>query len=339
MLVHVDEDRDAQIDARQVEVEHQLRRMGARAIDGRCPSRSHVEFLTVGLSAQDLAEAGNPIRVDREQHGHGQMIGSALQIGAVQAADDERRDAAPLRLISKVDLLDLLVHRENDLILLERFSLKTLATVAAAAAVAGLAAGFAIDARGFLGNLLAELVGIVSGALLAIFIVERILERERSRKWDLVSEQTIATLRFALVRAGHHVYLLLPVPRDPDADPYTLGLLQKNRLADALSTLAASVRKRPDLEIEGDVAKSLEPHLELIRGGVMPQLVAIGKHDLIARLAVVESAFQDLQHTIWLNEKFGHLNKSSEAVATLVDSLAQVSEVVDASGDGDPGLR
>jgi hypothetical protein len=217
--------------------------------------------------------------------------------------------------------------------LFERFSLKTIAAVATLVAVAALIAGFLLDTEGFLGNLLAETVGVLLSVLLAIFIVERVVERERAKRWDLVSDETITTLRFAVIRAGQHVYLLLPAPRDPDADPYTLGLLQRDQLTAALRQLAKNIGQS-QLRIEDEVAGGLRPHMEFIRGSVMPQLLAIGTHDLIARLAALESTFQDLEHTVWLAHQFGHLRKSSTIVANLIDALAGVSGVIDERTDG-----
>lgn len=217
---------------------------------------------------------------------------------------------------------------KNNHSLSEYFSLKAIAVVAATVVVVALVAGFLLDAEGFLGNLLAEIVGVLVSVLLAIFIVERIVERERAKRWDLVSGETITTLRFAVIRAGQHVYLLLPPPRDPNADPYTLGLLQRDQLTDALRQLAENIRSS-QLSIEDEVAAGLRPHMEFIRGSVMPQLLAIGTHDLIARLAALESAFQDLQHTVWLAHQFGHLRKSPAIVANLIQALAGVSEVID----------
>jgi hypothetical protein len=220
--------------------------------------------------------------------------------------------------------------------LLDRISLKTIAVVGLAVALAAFAAGFMLDAKGFLGNLLAETVGVVVSVLLAIFIVEKIVERERAKRWALVSNETIASLRFAVVQAGHHVYLLLPAPRDPEADPYTLGLLQRNRLSSALRLLATRIRERHSLAIEAKVASGLRPYLEFIRGSVMPQMLAIGEHDLIARLAAVESAFQDLQHAVWLEQQLGHLQHSPNIVAKLIDALANVSQAIDSAETAEP---
>ncbi|HEX5609818.1 MAG TPA: hypothetical protein VFX45_06980 [Solirubrobacterales bacterium] len=213
----------------------------------------------------------------------------------------------------------------------EKFSLKSALAGAAFLSAAALLLGFALDPRAFLGNLLAEVVGVLVSVLLAVLVVERIIERERLRRWDLVSEQTTLTLRFAIIRAGVHVYLRLPAPRDPDADPYTLGLLQDNLLTSALDRLATATRKQ-NLPGIADLVSLLSPQMQLIRSGVMPQLLAIGNHNLIARLAALESAFQDLEHTAWMTEQFGGLAQTPDDVAGLVEAMARVSEGIDEPG-------
>lgn len=214
--------------------------------------------------------------------------------------------------------------------MLDQISLKKFTKFALAATTVVLVVGFALDAKGFSGNLLAEIAGVLVSVLLAVFIVEKAVERERSRRWDLVAEQTTSMLRFAVIRAGTNVYLQLPAPRSAAADPYTLGLLGDKQLSAALSQLAEEMRKEPELGTgkEGFVA-GLQPHIEFIRAGVMPQLLAIGKHDLIARLAAVESTFQNLEHTLWLEERFGGPDQFHVDAAALIEALANLSRAID----------
>lgn len=211
--------------------------------------------------------------------------------------------------------------------MLAQLSPKTAAVGAALLSVVAVLVGVAMDPEAFVGNLLAETVGVLVSVLVAVLVVERIIERERLRRWDLVSEQTTRTLRFALIRASVHVYLRLRPPRDPEADPHTLGLLDE-RLTSALRRLAAAVRKQPVADVVGLVTL-LGPQMQLIRSGVMPQLLAIGDHSLIARLTALESAFQDLEHTAWMTEQFGGLAQASDDLGRLVEAMARVSEAID----------
>lgn len=213
--------------------------------------------------------------------------------------------------------------------MLDRFSLRTLAWLSVGLTTIALVVGFAIDCEGFAGNLLAEIAGVLVGLLLAIFLVEKILDRERQDRWNRVAEQTMKTLRFALIRASTSVYLSLPTKRPPKADPYTLGLLGDNRLTDALHALAGVIRADAEFEDEEQLLDGMKSHLDLIRGGIMPQLLAIGEHDLVAELAGLEGAFQDLENTVWLQQRFGGPNRFNENLATVIDSLAAISSMIE----------
>lgn len=208
--------------------------------------------------------------------------------------------------------------------------MKTIVAIAITVALAATAGGFMLDAKGFGGNLLAEIVGILMAAVLAVLIIDRAVERDRARRWDLVSQQTLSTLRFVVLRAGMDVYLSLPAPRPPNADPYTLGQLgEEGGLTDALKELSGVVRTADGIGVDDELVIVLKGHLEVVRGGVLPQLLAIGTHDLIARLSTVEAAFQDLEQTAWLEQRFTGLNQFHSELAGFIDALAGVSEQID----------
>ena len=152
---------------------------------------------------------------------------------------------------------------------------------------AALAAGFAIDASSFALHLLAELVGLVASVLVAVFIVDVLIERERDRRWELVAGETTSSLRFAILRAGHSIYLLLPVPRPAAADPYTMSEVPQVGLTVALHTLGGTVRDTKDIDL-GKALAALHDHLAVVRDSVMPRLLTIGRHDLIAAVASLE---------------------------------------------------
>ena len=113
---------------------------------------------------------------------------------------------------------------------------RLIALVGLVVAIAALAYGFSLDARGFAGNALAEFAGMVVSVLLAVLVVDRVLDSARKRRWALVSAQTIGTLEFAFVRAGLAVYLCLAAPRPSDADPFTMSMIGPDELAESFGS-------------------------------------------------------------------------------------------------------
>lgn len=201
-----------------------------------------------------------------------------------------------------------------------------------------LGTGFWLDADSFESNVLAELAGVVLGIGVAVFVVERLVDRDRRARWHLVATETIKTLRFALVRAAMPLYLQLPAPRPNDADPFTM--YRSGKLGDGLRALSAKLRDaeprspeelKPGLlrEVLNDVA----PHLDFIQDMIMQRLLTVGPDpELIKRLAVLESTREDVDHAAWIDERFGSRpGQNTERMADLVDSIRDVVTYLDAT--------
>jgi hypothetical protein len=108
-----------------------------------------------------------------------------------------------------------------------------------------------------------------------------------------------------------------------------MNLGGRGALPEALRTLADAVRATQDLGELSEVVEDLRSHLALVRDGIMPRLLAIGQHELVARLAALEGGLQELEHTAWLRERFSGLPNTAGDIADVVDALARVGEFVD----------
>ena len=205
--------------------------------------------------------------------------------------------------------------------------------------VASVATGFALDANSFALHMLSELAGIVGGILLGALYVDALLERERKKRWREVSASTAETLRFATVKATQSIYLLLPTPRNPDADPFvaneaghlSVGL---RRLESALGDNAFVVT---GLGVNAPAAlATFEPRLRVIREVILPRMLAVGVvPKLVSALLAVESAQEMLDYNVSMDETFGTpASLLVEDLKRVVGSLAALAEELDASLDG-----
>jgi len=179
------------------------------------------------------------------------------------------------------------------------------ATLRASAVViaAAIAAGVALDARGFAGNLLAEAIGVIVSVLLTVLVVERLLERDRRRRWHVVAQETHETLRKSLVLAALPAYLALPSPKPLEADPRivtdTDGLTAR---LEQLERELHAVGEQPDgkpfwLE---QVLDSARPHLERVSSSVLPRLLTLGNDpDLLQHLMALEETVNQLDYRLW----------------------------------------
>lgn len=203
--------------------------------------------------------------------------------------------------------------------------------------VAALAGGFAIDFAGFAGNVLAEAAGIVFSVLLAVFVVERLLDADRRQRWALVANGTTHTLEEALTRAGLNLYLRLEAPRPPMADPFTMSMAGFSHLVEAMRRLASEIEALTYGDL-GDVEEWLPPvkeQVQLIQVSVMPRLLTLGDPSLIAAVAEVESAFQNVEYEVWLVSRFGY-NGEASAVSGFVKAMGSAL-VASRRGEPDEG--
>ncbi|HEU4706031.1 MAG TPA: hypothetical protein VFS64_02455 [Solirubrobacterales bacterium] len=194
--------------------------------------------------------------------------------------------------------------------------------------MAAVAAGFAIDASSFESNLLAELAGAVVGIGIAILVVERILDEDRRARWNLVETQTIETLRFALVKATLPIYLHLPAPRPPEADP--LSMEEAGNLEEGMRELAGALRGHRSMDLEPTplrkMLETIAAQIEFIRDNAMQRLLTVGADpELVKRLAMLEAVYERLDYDAWLEEKLGsRIDETTHRLADLVDSVRQV---------------
>ncbi|HET8955637.1 MAG TPA: hypothetical protein VFN18_08260 [Solirubrobacterales bacterium] len=196
-----------------------------------------------------------------------------------------------------------------------------------------LAVGIGLDPSSFASNLSAEMVGVVVGIGVAVLVVERLVDQDRRARWRLVETQTIATLRFALVKGALPLYLHLPAQRPMEADPFMNKGVGK--LGAALENLSAALRADEPTDLKPDplrgVLDNIAPHLNFVRDIVMQRLLTVGPDpELIRRLAKLESTFEDLDLAAWLDERFGSRpGETTQRMANLADSMKDVVVYLD----------
>jgi hypothetical protein len=186
-----------------------------------------------------------------------------------------------------------------------------------------------LDVKSFAGNALAEFAGAILSVLAAVLVLDRLVENDRRRRWNLVAEETVETLRLALIRAGVAMYLRLDAPRPPSADPFTMAIAGPEELVRALRELGGRLRGRRDTQLgePDEWLPEVEEQIRLIREGVMPRLLAIGDEDIVAAVAGVEGRFEELLYAAWAADRFGgeHIAAAS---AQLSEAMGQAAAVL-----------
>jgi hypothetical protein len=81
-----------------------------------------------------------------------------------------------------------------------------------ACATFALVGGFLLDPRGFGSNLLAEIVGIALGVLIAVLGIEVLTTRRRQQRWYAVRERTFQSIHTHIVDVAVDCLMSSPVP-------------------------------------------------------------------------------------------------------------------------------
>jgi hypothetical protein len=205
-----------------------------------------------------------------------------------------------------------------------------LAWTAAVVAVIAVAGGFLIDPKGFAGNALAELAGMIASILVAVLVVERLVAADRNRRWSEVADSTLRTLNNAVVQTSLEIYLLLPAPRPPDADPFSMGIADE--LPSALATLAAAFHKPSNAAALPDdpreIYELVRESSALIRETIVPRLLLIGGAPaLVSPLVALERSIEALEYDAWLYSRFGlPPGVVADDLASVIDAFARVAE-------------
>jgi hypothetical protein len=193
--------------------------------------------------------------------------------------------------------------------------------------------GFALDSRAFAGNLIAGVADIIASALIAVFIVDRLVAADRRTRWRAVSEGTAETLEAAIVRAALSLYVRLPAPRPSGTDPFTMA--QVGELVPALRRLGAALRAEgasplARAPVGSDVIRGVGPHARLIAEVVLPRLLLVGSEpELVASIVALERSVGQLEYDVWMEESFGlPVGVVFEDMARIVDGLRAIAEVV-----------
>jgi hypothetical protein len=170
------------------------------------------------------------------------------------------------------------------------------------------AVGAALDPRAFAGNVVSEVLGALAGVVVALTLVERLVDRARRRRWAIVSRQTYKTMQWVLVKASLTFYMLLPAPRPTSADPFTGdagGYLPEalHELARAFANFAETTEDELDARA---IVSAVDRDFQTVRQTLMPRLLALSDEPaLLERLVVLEERFETLHYDAWLDERFG----------------------------------
>jgi hypothetical protein len=144
--------------------------------------------------------------------------------------------------------------------------------------------------KDFGGNLLAEVAGVAAGVVVAVLVVETILERRRNQAWALVRGQLASSGRTLAQMAARDLHLALPQPDraansvanpSPMVMPAGHQAATLDRLAGALDAHAETYDPNTADTDPVRLHDALSPVIWRIRSELGPRVLASGEPPLV----------------------------------------------------------
>jgi hypothetical protein len=197
------------------------------------------------------------------------------------------------------------------------------------AAIAAIVLGFIVSPDGFLGNLLAELVGILVGVALALTIAEQLAQRRHREQWARVRRQTLRSLCGYIESIAFDFAMSLPdQPLDvrtnahwidyPSAAEVEAARKGLRDLEDLLARDADGMADSEDLDAGSSKAlfEETDHNLLAIRDVLAPRILTLDEDpDLSRLLGDLEEAERRWQMVIPAIEDWGISHKDGWAEA------------------------
>jgi len=165
------------------------------------------------------------------------------------------------------------------------------------AAVIAIAVGFVVSPDGFVGNLIAELTGILVGVALALTIAEELSRRRHHEQWARVRRQTLRSLCGYIETVALDFAMALPeAPLDVRTNAHWMDYPQVAEVkaaSEGLRDLEAQLKeKASELSDQADLSKSssrtlfdeTNQNLLAIRDVIAPRILMLDEDPDLSRL-------------------------------------------------------
>jgi len=211
-----------------------------------------------------------------------------------------------------------------------KFSQKYFIILCALLALIIIVTGLTIDFKGYLGNILAEIAGLIFSILVALLLIDRFSEIQRKKRWHKVRDLTHRSISHhlsnILLELFNHFPLsdhssanaILVCRNQPDAKP----IEAVNNLIMQIKTLQQQGKINSEIMIE--YFNSAKWDISQIRHDLIPRVIqSSDNQDLIDALVAFDDIVQDLQNTIIVHKRFA----KQEALPDIIQLLESINEI------------
>jgi hypothetical protein len=190
--------------------------------------------------------------------------------------------------------------------------------------------GLTIDFKGYLGNILAEIAGLIISILVALLLVDRFTEIQRKKRWQKVRNLTHRSISHHLSNILLELFNHFPLPDHSVANtilicrdqPDTKPTEAVNNLIKQINTLQQQGKTTSEIIIE--YFNSTKWDISQIRHDLIPRVIqSSDNQDLIDALVAFDDIVQDLQNAIILHKRFA----KQEALPDIISLLENILEI------------
>jgi len=190
--------------------------------------------------------------------------------------------------------------------------------------------GFSIDFKGYLGNILAEIAGLIIGILVAFSLVDRFTEIQTKKRWGKVRKITHRSISHHLSNILLELFNHFPIPNHNIIDKI-LACREQPEInpIDVLTDLIEQINilfKERKINIEQIVQyfSAIKWDINQIQHDLIPRVIqSSDNQNLIDTLVEFDDIVQDLQNTIILHKRFA----KQEALPDVVPLLETINEI------------
>lgn len=173
--------------------------------------------------------------------------------------------------------------------------------------------GFSVDFKGYLGNILAEIAGLIISVLVALLIVDRYVESQRKQRWEKVRRLTHQALASHLNDLITEIFVYFPT-----ADHSLMRILIAGRSCPTTETIKAITdlinqlrgilsilnKGKSTSDIAVEYFNTVKSDINQIRHDLIPRVLqSSDDQDLIDTLIEFDDTAQELQNAIILHKR------------------------------------
>jgi hypothetical protein len=197
--------------------------------------------------------------------------------------------------------------------------------------------GFSIDFKGYLGNILAEIAGLLISVLVALLIVDRYTEYQRKKRWERVRKLTHQALASHLCDLITELFVYFPIEDNrlmktiiesrSHPTPETINAIidLTNQLRKIPATLSKG-KSTSDVAVEYYNAVRLD--INQIRHELIPRVIqSSDDQDLIDALIDFDDTVQELQNAIILHKRLV-THSAFPGIITLLEKSQAIYEAL-----------